>query len=558
MIIMLVMDKLKILEYITEHNKEHSGFLTTEKGFKKYFSECYDEIIKTDFPSFFETFDFKQKLWHFLRNDYTQHVCKCGCKLKFRSFWYGYNEFCKPNCPSMIENQKILIKENHKNRTIEEKKKIQEKTKNTFLQKYGVERYSQLNEWKEKTIERNRKKFGKDWYTQTDEYKEYYTTHCEEKYGIGITNSFQAESVKKIINEKFYKNFLNRHPNVMMITDKSFICKCIDETCNLCTEKQYEIKKLTFSDRVCRNIETCTIKNPCGGIDSYPERELYNFISSIYHGTIIKNNRKILKGKELDIYLPELNLAFEFNGIYWHSELNKPRYYHQEKSLLCLEQGIELIHVWEDDWDYNSQAIKEFIKSKIGLSSTKIGARKCIVKEVDNSTAYNFLNDYHIQGGVKNGKNIGLFFNDELVEIMTFGKLRKNMGGEHKDGHYEIYRVCSKHDCNIQGGFSKLLKYLEDIYDPTKIITYANLEYTIGNVYKKNGFIQESISKPVYTWVVEGRRMYRSHFMKSKLEECIDNPNLTEADVMYGRGCWRCWDCGKIKFIKTYKNKEDN
>ena len=136
------------------------------------------------------------------------------------------------------------------------------------------------------------------------------------------------------------------------------------------------------------------------------------------------------------------------------------------------------------------------------------------------------------------------------MEILTFGGLRRNMGGKQVDGHYEIYRVCSKIGYNIQGGFSKLLNYFENLYNPIEIITYANLDYSVGNVYIVNGFCKCGISKPVYSWVVGGIRKNRSNFMKSKLDECKKNPNLTETDVMHSRGFWKCWDSGKIKFIK--------
>ena len=190
--------------------------------------------------------------------------------------------------------------------------------------------------------------------------------------------------------------------------------------------------------------------------------------------------------------------------------------------------------------------------SKLGKTSINIGARKCIVKDVSNSEAYHFLQTNHIQGGVKNGYNIGLYYNNELVEVMTFGSLRKSMGSNPISGHYEIYRVCSKLGYNIQGGFSKLLKHFENTYKPIQIITYANLDYTYGNVYNKTGFHKDKISKPTYTWVVNGQRKHRTNFRKSKLKECIDNPDLTEIEVMYNRNCWRCWDSGKIKFIKNY------
>lgn len=546
------MNKKEVLTYIEEHNKEHGGKLVTRGGFKKHFPELYKEMCDTSFPSFFEEFDFKQKLWHFLRDDYEQHLCKCGGHLKFRSFWYGYNEFCRMNCPAMIENQINMVKHKNESRTEEEKKEIQEKVKNTFLRKYGVERFSQLDEWKEKTIKKNREKFGKDWYSQTEQYRKEFESICKEKYGQDIKNPFQAESVKAVIKDRFYQNFLQRHPDVIEIKDKTLVCRCPDPDCGLCQDKTYEISKYIYSNRICKHIDTCTIRTPEGEIFSTPERELLKFIQSIYPGQIIENDRSVLVGKELDIFLPELNLAFEFNGVYWHNEFNKPKYYHQEKSLECLEMGVQLIHIWEDDWNCRPDVVKDFIKSKLHLSEISIGARKCDVRTVSNKDANIFLDRYHIQGKVSGGQSLGLYYKDNLVEIMTFGQLRKNMGGNPETGHYEIYRVCSKSGYNVQGGFSKLLKYFEDTYNPVKVITYANLDYTYGNVYMKCGFVKDILSGPTYTWVVDGIRRHRSNFQKSKLEECRKNPELTESEVMHTRGYWRCWDAGKIRFVKLY------
>lgn len=546
------MSKKEILEYIKENNKNFGGKLVTEFGYRKHFPESYEEMMKTEFPSFFDEFDFKQKLWHFLRDDYMEHFCKCGGKLKFRSFWYGYNEFCRMNCPAMVENQVEQIKEKSSSRTDEEKKDIIEKVNNTMLKRYGVKRYSQTKEWKEITIRKNQEKFGKDWYTQTDKYKSDFENYCEEKYGEGIKNPFQDDGVKKIIHEKFYDNFLKRHPNVMEIKGDILVCKCHDKDCNLCNKRVYEIDKITFVNRTCKNIDTCTIRNEYGTMSSSSENILYDYITSIYDGEIIRNDRSILGGKELDIYLPELNLAFEFNGVYWHSELFKSKDYHQEKTLKCMENGVNLIQIWEDDWLYRQDVVKNLINSKLNRNTIKVMARKCVVSEIKNSDAYDFLEKYHLQGGVKNGKSLGLFHNDELVEVMTFGELRKNMGGVPSKGHYEIYRLCSKQGYNIQGGFSKLLSYFERKYNPVEVITYANLDYSYGNVYLKTGFEKKHITKPTYTWVVKDVRKHRSNFMKSKLKECKENPELTEVEVMYGRNCWRCWDSGKIKFIKKY------
>ena len=168
----------------------------------------------------------------------------------------------------------------------------------------------------------------------------------------------------------------------------------INET--ILNDKIYEIDKVTFSNRKCKNIDTCTIRNGYGNISSCVENILYDYIKSIYDGNIIRNERNILRGKEIDIYLPELSLGFEFNGIYWHGELYKDKKYHQNKTLSCMNKGIQLIQIWEDDWVDNNDVIKDFIKSKLNRNKISIGARKCDVKEISNTDAYNFLQLLHI------------------------------------------------------------------------------------------------------------------------------------------------------------------
>lgn len=527
--------KLEILDYITNHNREFGGSLATERGFKKHFPEMYKEMCETKFPPFFDEFDFKQKLWHFLRDDYQQHMCKCGGLLKFRSFWYGYNEFCRMNCPSMVKNQVECITKIHHSRTPEEKKKIQEKVRQTFVDRYGVERYSQLDEWKEKTLKKNREKFGTDWYTQTEEYKQNYEQHCEEKYGEGIKNSFQDPHVKEKILEKFYKNFLKRHPNVIEIREKTLLCKCTDENCTLCKERVYEIDKVRFSGRTYSNIDTCTIRTPGGDLTSGVENELFDFISSIYGEEIIRNDRTVLKGKELDIYIPNLNLAFEFNGIYWHGEFNKDKMYHQSKSLECLSKNIQLIHVWEDDWSNKKDLVKEFIKSRIIKNDECLN---CVVKEIDEISGYDFLQEHHIYGGIKNRKHLGAFYNDELVGVLSFTETKKT-------GYFEIQRIFVQND----DMFNSMLKYFEETYKPLEISVNINLDILDVKMYEQYGFVRTNVLKPTCTWVVNGVRKLKSNFSKSKLVECGINPELNEIDVMHNRGCWRCWDSGRIKLV---------
>ena len=599
-------------KYLLDKENKHSNHIYKESYFKKKYPEIYSELILIKFP---DDFKFGQKLWHFIYDDFNfEKRCKCSLhgKLKFRDFRRGYAQFCKPHCEEYdrisIEKRKLTRIKNSGSLEESYRKGI-EKNKKTCLEKYGVtngggtqesidkirqtkiERYGSfdvLNKLNKKNGDITRiKNYGsveesykhiieKRKETLSSKSDEYYNNISQkikqtklERYGdenyvniekmkktclerYGVDNYFKSDSLINENRNRRNQQVLDKYSEILYRTDDVFTCRCIDENCNFCDNKTFDIRYSSFFNRKFYNIDICTNRTPekVGSFSSCEEKSLLNFIKSIYDGEIIENDRSVLRGKELDIYIPELNLAFEFNGVYWHNEFNKEITYHQKKSLSCMKKGIQLIHIWEDDWLYKNEIIKDFIKSKFGVYDVKIGARKCEVKIVPNNIAYRFLTKNHIQGGVKNGKSIGLYYCNELVEILTFGGLRRNMGGKQVDGHYEIYRVCSKIGYNIQGGFSKLLNYFENVYNPIEIITYANLDYSVGNVYIMNGFCKCGISKPVYSWVVGGIRKNRSNFMKSKLDECKKNPNLTETDVMHSRGFWKCWDSGKIKFIK--------
>lgn len=114
---------------------------------------------------------------------------------------------------------------------------------------------------------------------------------------------------------------------------------------------------------------------------SLMEQVLYEYVKLIYNGKIINNMFEILKNKELDIYLPDLRLAFEFDGTYWHTD---PRFYNagdiiehkkitakeiwernKQKELMCEQLNIKLIRIKEYDWINDNENIKQYISDII-------------------------------------------------------------------------------------------------------------------------------------------------------------------------------------------------
>jgi hypothetical protein len=248
---------------------------------------------------------------------------------------------------------------------------------------------------------------------------------------------------------------------------------------------------------------------------------------------------------EIDIYIPELNIGFEFNGVYWHSDFYKEKNFHSYKSKFFMERGIRIIHIWEDDWINKSDIIKSQIKNLMGLSK-KIGARKCKVVEItDVNVAKNFLNSNHIQGWVNSKIKLGLIFEDRLISIMTFDSFegRKKM----LENEYNLNRFCNLLDYSVIGGASKLLNYFVEKFNPKRVISYSDRDWSIGELYKKLEFEKVSESDADYKYVVEGKRIHKSNFKKSKT-------GVSESELEIPK----IWDCGKIKWEKIYDFNERN
>ena len=295
-----------------------------------------------------------------------------------------------------------------------------------------------------------------------------------------------------------------------------------------------------YIKRKSENIPLCTVCNPIGNSKSIKEKDLFEYIKFIYSGEIIQSYRDKL---EIDIYLPELKIGFEFNGLYWHSEKFKEKNYHLDKTNYFKSKDIRIIHIWEDDWAFQEDIVKSQISNLLGKSE-KIFARKCIIKLVDSKIARKFLDDNHIQGFVSSKIKIGLYHLDELVSLMTFDQSegRKKM----EEGGYNLSRFCNKLGYNIIGGASKLLSYFIKEYKPTRIISYADKDWSIGSLYYTLGFENVGRNGPDYKYIVDNKRVHKSRYKKSKLG--IQDMSITEAQETKRLGINRIYDCGKIKF----------
>lgn len=278
---------------------------------------------------------------------------------------------------------------------------------------------------------------------------------------------------------------------------------------------------------------------------SVGEYEVLQFVRELLPNTQVEHNVfSVISPKELDIYIPDKNIAIEYNGLYWHSEQQgKNKWYHHNKWKKCNEQGIQLITIFEDEWTYKKEQVKSKLAALVGCDTRKkVFARKCKVVEVSVSDKTIFFDQHHIQGSGPGSINVGLEYGDELIACMSFIKQAKR--------HY-LNRYATSH--RVVGGFGKLLTYFQREYDWETIISFADNRWSNGNLYHKTGWNIDIPLKPDYSYASKGKRIhkfnYRRKFLPSKLAHF--DPNLSEWENCKANGVLRIWDCGKQKFKIT-------
>lgn len=220
---------------------------------------------------------------------------------------------------------------------------------------------------------------------------------------------------------------------------------------------------------------------------------------------IMVGSRLVIPPRELDIYLPGKKLAIEFDGLFWHSDANDiiTKAYHVGKTEACDEKGIRLIHVFEDEWIEKRRIVESRLKNLLGVYDKTVFARKCEIKDVTLREAELFQNSSHIQGTVRSKARLGLYFENELIALMTFGKCRFD-----KKHEWEMLRFCCKLGYHIPGAAGKLLKHFEKTYRPKSLVSYADRRWSTGNLYKALGFMFVRNSSPNYWYVSNTMKRY--------------------------------------------------
>lgn len=394
---------------------------------------------------------------------------------------------------------------------------IKEKTKKTFQRKYGADSPFGSKEVQEKIKQTNLDRYGVEYTLGSKELRDKFESDFCTKNSVTSILSLGIKYHKKI-SKKY-------HENILKFGNKNFI-------------KNDLIQEVIEYDK--------KLQNEAKVYNSRFEKEIHEWLQSIYSGEIQVNTRRIITPLELDFYMPEKRVALEFNGDYWHSSAaGIDSDYHLSKTLACTENSIRLIHIFEYEWRLKQDIIKSIISSALGIYETRIYARNCEVRDVDAKEARLFLEENHLQGFVPSTYRIGLYYKDSLVQLLCFGKNR------FKKDELELLRMCTKLNTQIIGGFSKLLKH----QPYNNFVSYVDLSKYTGKGYFNNGFELISKSKPSYKYIYGDTILNRIAAQKYKLPELLGDkfdPTKTESQNMMDNDYWQVFDCGnsKLKYIR--------
>ena len=423
---------------------------------------------------------------------------------------YGVDHYYKlPEVAAQVNKRLITAKKEKLNKMSPDDKylyylNILEKTKQTNLEKYGVEYISQSDIIKDRIKNNNLKKYNLEYPNQNEYIFKYFKN---------------KEDAKSFIEENYkFKTTLEIAENLNMSAGRF---------------REY-IKKFKLEELIDYKY-----------LESSYEREIKDILKAWGINNIISRDRYILNYKEIDIYLPDYKIGIEFNGSYWHSDEFKSPLYHQKKSLLAESKGIFLYHIFEYEWvdpDMKQKIINQ-LKNILHKNETKVYARKCEIREVSSHDKREFISQHHVQSDTKSKVNLGLYYNDELVSIMTFGEPRFT-----DKYQWEIVRFCSKSGLNVIGSASKLFKHFVNNYlnDNEIIISYSHISKTRGQIYKALGFELKDISRPGYVWWLKDADY------KTRYQTMMKN----ESQIMTEQGYTKIYDCGNKVWI--YKKGNEN
>jgi hypothetical protein len=293
--------------------------------------------------------------------------------------------------------------------------------------------------------------------------------------------------------------------------------------CGNVVEKTYKMLRLT---------PICFKCNPTG---SKEQLALFDFVRSLC-ADAVSSDRTVIKPQELDIYVPSKKFAIEYNGLYWHSSKVIIDNYHTEKTAVCASNDINLLHIFSDEWDNKREIVKSVIRNRLGLSTTKVFARKCALEQVSNDERRAFFDSTHLDGDANATIAWKLTLNGEPVAMLS---LRRAFHEKYRD-HIELCRFSTALNTSVVGGLGKLLKVALEWTKANNyngIMTYVDTRFGDGHGYLTVGFRHVATTVPRFWWTDFHERFNRFKVRANKQAGITQEQAATNAGVTKIFGC---------------------
>ena len=508
----------------------------------------------------------------------TQQLLNSIDKNKFRELYYVNSDIKLSKLFNIKVNQvKLIATYLQLKRSKEQSKQIKQQT---IIEKYGsLENYYNLRT--KKTKQTNLEKYGDENYNNIEacvknrlnkfNTQEEYNKHFKQTYEQTLLNRYGSlENYYKLHSQHVSQTVKQRNPNlhkdIYNKISNSWKLKTQDELDVINNKRKNTLIKhygsfTNYKEQMLNTVtQTVQEKYNVPWSCMRPEARIYSgndsSVNKEFEKLLLKNNVKYTKEFVLGNYSYDFKvdtILIEINPTITHNTLFSPygkhkgidKNYHIQKTNYAKENGYQCINVW--DWDDKDKVLN------LLLPKQSIYARNCTLKEVDIKTCNEFLNTYHLQNSCKGQIiRLGLFYNNELVQIMTFGQPRYN-----KNYERELLRLCTKSQYKVIGGSEKLFKYFITSYQPISIISYCDDSKFVGNVYSKLGFTKLGLAKPSKHWYsIKTKQHITDNLLRQRGFDQLFGTHYgrgtNNEELIINNGFYPVYDCGQSTYV--FKN----
>lgn len=571
------MDHKHILEFLNNECRRKDGYFKPHNDtFKSKYSEELDYI--RNYTSFLDVnAPFPQRAWHVLNSKPTEKTCPiCGNTIKWGRYSYNYATYCGPSCSSQSEEvrsaaiERSIAKSGYEHHTqapehkaayrklmierygvssFSQTDEFKARSVATFLDRYGVTNPMKNSQVKAKTVETNMVRYGASHALKTEPVKQQQRETNMARYGgPSPTNSPEVRS-KQIdtMNDRYgvanAKHMHMTQAQLSVLRDPTKLEQLCEKMSADHIAAHLDVDVTTVYGYIHRHGLASVYLKSTSGV----ERMVAEYVGSL-GVTMVRNTRSIIAPLELDIYLPEHNIAIEVNGVYFHSEIvGKGAEYHYNKWRMCYDKGIQLLSYFDDEINASWPVIKAQIAESVGKTTAKlIYAQDCMIDEIEYSCAIkDFVNSnsiYHAPDHVTK------------VLVARYGeRIAATLCLEEAGGCTHIVSYACDIECIVDGMLERFVSYYAKTYNfKGTVCVVSDNCHSNGAIYKQAGFLKHSDIPPDFMYFRSGPREAKSRYTLDSIAAQFDVTvdGMTEWDLLQQQGYSRVWDCGKIKWVK--------